>query len=105
MGRTMNEWLQQLDIFGTTTVVAVLSALTSVAVCAMSRRAFLRWSAAVVGPFIIAAALYYLPTGPAEHGSWAGLFISIWGVAGALASLLVVFLWTIMTRRSGNSAV
>jgi hypothetical protein len=101
----MNDWLQHWDIFGTTTVVAVLSGLVAMAVCAMSQRAFLRWSAALFGPFIIAAALYYLPTDPVESGSWAGLFISIWGVAGTLVSLLVVFLWTITTRRSGNSAV
>jgi len=74
---------------------------------------------ALAGPFIIAAALYSLPallecTGPealqcrAEYGSWAGLFIAIWGVAGVGVSLLVAFVWMLTTRRrwkgSGRTA-
>jgi hypothetical protein len=103
--RAIVSWFERLPIQSTTAVVAVLSGLVTTAVWAISRRSHHRWPAALAGPFIIAAALYSIPAsladpaGRAEYGSWAGLFIAIWGVAGVGVSLLVAFVWMLTTRR------
>ena len=104
--RAIVGWLEALPIQDTTAVVAVLAGLTTAAVWSISRRPYLRWSVALVGPFVIAAALYSLPAlldvTASEDGSWTGLFISIWGAAGVTASLLVALAWTLTPRRRGT---
>jgi len=96
-------WLEGLPIQGTTAAVAVLSGLITATVWSLSRRSLLRWSAALVGPFVIADALYRLPAlldaTASEDGSWRGLFIAIWGIAGLTASVLVALAWTLTSRR------
>jgi len=100
--RAIIVWLEGLPIQGTAAVVALLSGVITATVWSMSRRPHWRWSVALMGPFVVAAALYTLPAlleaTASDYGGWRGLFIAIWGGAGVATSLLVALAWTFIGR-------
>lgn len=101
--RSLLGWLSGLPIEGTTAFVAGLATLLTVLVWSATRNRTMRWAAVLVGPFAVAWCVYSLParygTDPSELAAWAGVFISIWGLAGLCASTLLALLWTLLTRK------
>jgi len=101
--RPISSWLEALPFEATTTIVAVLSGLLTTAVWTVSRRVRVRWSITLVGPLLVAAALYSVPVlsgaNNPDYGSWAPLFIGIWGAVGVGTSVLVASVWTLIARR------
>jgi hypothetical protein len=104
--RTMIEWFEELSLAETSACVAALSALVTVFVWATFRRRYVRWSAILVGPFLVGAGVYSLPVwigaDPAEYSHWAGLFIGVWGLAGVCASAFTGIVWTVLNRGSAQ---
>jgi len=76
-------------------VVALVSAALA-AVVARIPSSVAAWLLALVIPALAAHALYWLPfwmgADDLEAGAWAGLFIILWYIPGAIASLGVVAL-------------
>jgi hypothetical protein len=95
------DWIHPLQV--TTAVVAVLSGFLTVIAWTVFRRPAVRWLAALGGPFVVAACVYWLPVlsgePSPEYAHWAVIFIGIWGVAGVGVSCLVALVWTLAKTR------
>jgi hypothetical protein len=93
--QTIVDWLGGLPIQGTTAIVATLAALLTTVACVTVRSRPWRWTFALAGPFVIASCIYWLPVwmgaGASEYAAWAGVFIGLWGLAGAAVSTVIVY--------------
>jgi hypothetical protein len=102
-GRMNNvaRWLESLPAEALFALVMALSAVVA-ALCLRIRLPIVRWALALVIPFVIAWCLYWMPVwvgnDPSEYAAWAPLFIVLWGLSGAVASLLVFIAKRTMTR-------
>jgi apolipoprotein N-acyltransferase len=93
-----------VDIQLSTALLCGLSVLLTVTAWATSRRPTVRWLTVLVGPFVIATGVYWLPVllneAPrSEYAHWAVIFIGIWGIGGVVTSALSAFVWTVVCRR------
>jgi hypothetical protein len=99
--KSIADWLESLPIAAMLALVMALSAVAA-ALCLRIRLRTARWALALAVPFMIAWSIYWMPVwagnDPSEYGAWSPVFIVAWGLAGAVASVLVfIAKWT-MTR-------
>jgi hypothetical protein len=89
----MKTFFQSFSLGGGALLIAVVSALLA-CLLARVRSAAVRWTAAVVLPFILSYCLYWAPvwlgaTGD-QYFSWVFLGVGVGWVAGVIASAIVI---------------
>jgi hypothetical protein len=97
-------WLETLPMSATTAIVAA----ASVAIVFVVSRVLMtrwRWLFAFLVPFSVAYCLYWTPVWSGadslEYSAWAGIFIGVWGMAGAVScSILVAVLRSHRNKRA-----
>jgi hypothetical protein len=98
---TIAGWLGSLPSPAIYALVTTLSAAVA-ALCLRIRQRMLRWTLAVVVPFVIAWCTYWAPVwagrDPSEYGPWAPLFIVPWGLCGVVGAALVFVVKRAATR-------
>jgi predicted membrane protein len=94
-------WFETQPIHITTLVVVSMSA--AVALLWVPIQSRLKWTLALVSPFLVAWCVYWTPVwmgaNPSEYSAWWGVFLMVWGIPGALASLAVVYVGNTLNRR------
>jgi hypothetical protein len=98
-------WFEDLSLPQTTLVVSAISAAFAV-LWARIRSRGVKWAMAVVSPFVIAWCIYWTPVllgpAPSDYAAWSIIFLTVWGVPGAIASTLVVYALGKATGRSAR---
>lgn len=91
----MLDFLRALSLESGALLVMVVSALLSI-VWSRLGSPKLGWFLVLLTPLALSYSLYWSPVwlgaNSSEYSSWSGLFIGPWFVAGAIASLVVMYL-------------
>ena len=90
----MKELFQSLSVSSGAIVIAICAAALAWSISRV-RPVALRWLIALVIPFVLACTLFWSPIwidskGASEYAAWQYLFIGVWFVTGALASVAVL---------------